>query len=63
MAIIVSFVIAELVSLDIFLSFFFFPDEISVPYPFNFLGVLAIVLGSVLVGWANYALLFQEKSD
>jgi protein-S-isoprenylcysteine O-methyltransferase Ste14 len=46
---------------EVFLSFFFFPEEISVPYPFNFLGVLAIVLGFVLVVWANYTLLFVGK--
>ncbi|MFX0173490.1 MAG: hypothetical protein ACFE9L_16480 [Candidatus Hodarchaeota archaeon] len=61
LAIIVSFVITEFVGLDVFLSFFFFPEEISIPYPFNFLGTLVIVLGFVLVVWANYTLLFVGK--
>jgi protein-S-isoprenylcysteine O-methyltransferase Ste14 len=61
LALIVSFVITEFVGRDVFLSFFFFPEDISVPFPYNLSGFLVIVLGFVLVIWANYTLLFVGK--
>jgi protein-S-isoprenylcysteine O-methyltransferase Ste14 len=61
LAIIVSFVITEYMGREVFLSFFFFPEEFSVPYPYNCFGLLAIALGFILVVWANYTLLIVGK--
>ncbi len=61
LAIIVSFVIREFVGREVFLSFILFPENISVPYPYNLFGGLVIVLGFMLIVWANYTLLFVGK--
>lgn len=61
LAIILIYVIREYMGLEVFLAFFFFPEDISVPYPYNLCGLLVIVLGSILIIWANYTLLFVGK--
>ena len=61
LAIILSFIIIEFVSLDVFLSFLFFPEDINIPFPFNLCGIPVIILGCVLIVWANYTLLFVGK--
>jgi protein-S-isoprenylcysteine O-methyltransferase Ste14 len=61
LSIIVIFVIKEYVGREVFIDFFFFPEDISVPFPFNLCGLLAIVLGFILIVWANYTLLFVGK--
>ncbi|MFX1514308.1 MAG: methyltransferase family protein [Promethearchaeota archaeon] len=61
LAIILSFVIREYIGPELFLAFFLFPEDINVPYPLNLGGLLVIVLGFILVIWANYTLLFVGK--
>ncbi len=50
--------IVQEVLLDIF-----FPDNPIIPFPYNLIGILIIVMGFALIIWANYTLLQKISLD
>ena len=61
LAIILSFIIIEFVNLELLIKILLFPEEMSIPIPYNYFGLILIIVGAFLIIWANYALLFIGK--
>lgn len=64
LSIVLSFILVEILRGNIeFMALltFIFPENVKIFYPYQLFGIFLIILGFILVIWANYNLLFVGK--